>query len=77
MAAKVTSFPPRIQSLQPPIKLLQSRHRRPLCLSATQRFSPNGFDFERASSFKVEQGRWFVGSHRFRALDLFKHDIDR
>ena len=47
MAAKVISFPPRIHSLQPRIKLLQPRHRRPLRLSAPQRFSPNRFDFER------------------------------
>jgi len=35
------------------------------------------FDFERTSSFQVEQCRWFVGSDRFGALDLFKYNIHR
>src|SRR5690242_10526593 len=77
MAAKVVSFPPSIQSLQPPIQLLQLRHRRPMCLTAAQRFSPNRFDFERTPSFKIEQRRWFVGAHRFGALHLLKYNIYR
>src|SRR6187399_536306 len=71
------SFPPCVKSLQPPIEFLQSRHRRPMCLSAAQWFSPNRFDFERTSSFKIEQRRWFVGSHCFGALYLLKDNIHR
>jgi len=40
MAAKVISFLSRIRSRQTRIELLPSGHRRPLRLSAAQRFSP-------------------------------------
>ena len=46
-------------------------------MPAPEWFTPNGFHFERASGFEIEQGRRLVGAHRFGSFHLLERDVDR